>query len=162
MTMKTPALLTLLAVALSGCGAAESPGASANAPEAAPAAGSAPVAALTEVEFAQGIGPIRDLDLGEVDPALAEEGQTAFVTKCSACHKIEARYVAPELGMVLSRRRPEFVMNMILNAAEMVQRHPEVQALLAEYYTPMPVQVTDENEARAILEYLRSAQIETP
>jgi mono/diheme cytochrome c family protein len=107
----------------------------------------------------QGIGPIRDLALGPVDENLAETGQQAFVIKCSACHKLEERYVAPMLGDVLERRRPEFVMNMILNAAEMVARHPEVQSLLAEYFTPMPVQVTDEDEARAILEYLRSAQV---
>jgi mono/diheme cytochrome c family protein len=106
----------------------------------------------------QGIGPIRDLRLDAVDPELAGEGEELFTTKCSACHKLEERYVAPPLGDVLSRRRPEFVMNMILNAGEMVQRHPEVQQLLAEYYTPMPVQVTEPAQARAILEYLRSAQ----
>ncbi|MDX1645850.1 MAG: cytochrome c [Longimicrobiales bacterium] len=136
--------------------------AEANAPaEEASAGGSsgAAAAAPSAVELEQGIGPIRDLELAPVDPALAEEGETAFSIKCSACHKLEERFVAPPLGDVLSRRRPEFVMNMILNANEMVQRHPEVQALLAEYFTPMPVQVTDQAEARAILEYLRSAQV---
>ena len=113
---------------------------------------------LTPVELEQGIGPIRDLQLGPVDHELAEQGEAAFVTKCSACHKLEERYVGPELGQVLSRRRPEFVMNQILNANEMVQRHPAIKELLAQYYTPMPVQVTDPAEARAILEYLRSAQ----
>jgi hypothetical protein len=49
-------------------------------------------------------------------------------------------------------------MNMILNADEMVQRHPVIRELLAEFYTPMPVQVRDPDEARAILEYLRSEQ----
>ncbi|MDT8341485.1 MAG: c-type cytochrome [Longimicrobiales bacterium] len=115
-------------------------------------------AALSAVEIEQGIGPIRDLQLGDVDPALAAEGETLFVTKCSACHKLEERYVAPPLGEVLSRRRPEFVMNMMLNAGEMVQRHPVVRELLAEYFTPMPVQVTDPDDARAILEYLRANQ----
>ena len=100
------------------------------------------------------------IPLGPVDPDLAAIGEEAFATKCSACHKLEERYVGPQLGSVLSHRRPEFVMNMILNANEMVQRHPEVQALLAQYYTPMPVQVTDQEEARAILEYLRSNQTE--
>jgi len=116
---------------------------------------------LTDIELEQGIGPIRDLALGPVSTELAEQGQEAFTMKCSACHKIEERYVAPQLGTVLSRRRPEFVMNMMLNANEMVQRHPEVQALLAEFFTPMPVQVTEHDEARAILEYLRSAQIDS-
>ena len=116
---------------------------------------------LTQIELEQGIGPVRDLELGAVDPALAATGETAFTTKCSACHRLEDRYVGPRLGTVLARREPEFVMNMMLNANEMVNRHPVVRELLAQFYTPMPVQVTDPDEARAILEYLRSVQIDS-
>lgn len=123
------------------------------------ATASSGAAELSAVELEQGIGPIRDLELDAVDDALAAEGQKAYSVKCSACHKLDQRFVAPALGDVLERRRPEFVMNMILNADEMVQRHPDVKELLSQYFTPMPVQVTDEAEARAILEYLRSARI---
>lgn len=152
----------LVTAVLWGCGNGDST--SEDVPAAAPRAaapGGAPSAGepLTQVELEQGLGPVRDLALGPIDPALAAEGETAFTLKCSACHKLDQRYVAPALGDVLERRRPEFVMNMILNATEMVQRHPEVQALLAEYFTPMTIQVTEESEARAILEYLRSAQV---
>lgn len=127
------------------------------------ASAAAPAASgLTPVELEQGVGPIRDLDLAPVDPALADHGETAFTTKCSACHKIGERYVGPDLSQVLSRRRPEFVMNMMLNAGEMVQKHPVIKELLAQFYTPMPVQVTDHDEARAILEYLRSVQTGEP
>ena len=155
--------VTFLAVVLTlyGCGSegsdrSDDPVAEASGPSVdAPAAEGG---ALSRVELEQGIGPIRDLELPHLDSSLVEEGQEAFVLKCSACHKVEERYIGPELGTVLSRRRPEFVMNMILNANEMVQRHPDVRKMLAEYYTPMPVQVTDSDEARAILEYLRSAQ----
>lgn len=153
-------LIAVLAIALLGaCGGED---AQANAPGAADtdAGAAAPAPAeLTSTELEQGIGPIRDLELGPVDEELAEEGQEAFTMKCSACHKLDQRFVAPPLGDVLERRRPEFVMNMILNADEMVQRHPVVRELLAEYFTPMTVQVQEESEARAILEYLRSAQI---
>ena len=153
-------LIAVLAIALLGaCGGQD---AQANAPEASgtDAGAAAPAAAeLTSVELEQGIGPIRDLALPPVDHELAEEGKEAFSVKCSACHKLDQRFVAPPLGDVLERRRPEFVMNMMLNADEMVQRHPEIRELLAQYFTPMPVQVTDETEARAILEYLRSAQM---
>ncbi len=148
-------LLSALA-ALAACGGDAPPAQSTAAAPSAAAPSSA--AELTDVEMEQGIGPIRDLELGPIDLALAESGEAAFTTKCSACHKIEERYVGPELGQVLSRRRPEFVMNQILNSNEMVQRHPVVKELLAQYYTPMPVQVTDHDEARAILEYLRSVQ----
>lgn len=152
-----PHTAVLLLVALAACGG------DAPAPQASSDAAGQPAASsseLTRVELEQGIGPIRDLELGPVDAGLASKGEAAFVTKCSACHKIQERYVGPELGRVLSRRRPEFVMNQILNSNEMVQRHPVVREMLAEYYTPMPVQVTDREETRAILEYLRSAQVD--
>ena len=159
MTRRTTLLAALLA--LTACGGDAPPaGAPSNTPTAG-ASGAAPAGAeLTPVEIEQGLGPIRDLQLGPVDDALVKTGETAFTTKCSACHKLAERYVGPELGQVLSRRRPEFVMNQILNANEMVQRHPAIKELLAQYYTPMPVQVTDQAEARSILEYLRSVQTE--
>ena len=158
LTRAGTALATALLVSACGGGEPESaPQQSASAAAAGPAAG----APLTAVELEQGIGPIRDMELGPIDAELVATGEEAFTLKCSACHKIEERYVAPPLGDVLTTRRPEFVMNMILNATEMVQRHPEVQKLLAEYYTPMTIQVTEEAEARAILEYLRSVQIES-
>ena len=46
-------------------------------------------------------------------------------------------------------------MNMILNPEEMVQRHPEAKAMLAEYIAPMANQSLTQEEARAILEYIR-------
>ncbi len=155
MTRSTPglALFLGLALTLSACGGDAPPATDSDAP--APAAGSDE---LTAIELEQGIGPIRDVELGTLDPALAAQGEEIFTTKCSACHKLGERYVAPALGEVLSRRRPEYVMNMMLNAGEMVERHPVVRELLAEFYTPMPVQLSDPAQARAVLEYLRSAQ----
>ena len=146
----TARLLLSVAVILTACS-----GDGSSADEAANAGTSAD--GLSAVELEQGIGPIRDLQLGAIDDALVAQGETLFVTKCSACHKLDERYVAPPLGDVLERRRPEFVMNMMLNANQMVQEHPTVRELLAEYYTPMPVQITEEDQARAILEYLRAA-----
>lgn len=117
-----------------------------------------PAEPLTELELEQGIGPVRHVELGPLNDSLAEAGRQVFARKCTPCHRLSARMVAPPLGDVLSRRRPEFVMNMIVNADEMVERHPVIRELLAEYFTPMPVLVEEESEARAILEYLRSVQ----
>jgi mono/diheme cytochrome c family protein len=158
MIRRSTLFLVLLSFAACGGDAPQAGSTSAAGSAVAGSAAAPSSAELTPVELEQGLGPIRDLELGPLDPAMVATGETAFVTKCSACHKIEERYVAPELGQVLSRRRPEFVMNQILNSNEMVQRHPVIKQLLAEYYTPMPVQVTDQAEARAILEYLRSVQ----
>ena len=149
-----PALAFLSAALLSGCGGETADGTAGGA-----ATPGAP-AELSAVELEQGIGPIRDMELAAIDPTLADQGEEAFITKCSACQKMDERYVGPPLRDVVERRRPEFVMNMILNATEMVERHPEIRAMLAEYFTPMTNQVTDPDEARAILEYLREAQAE--
>ncbi|MCA9737715.1 MAG: cytochrome c [Gemmatimonadota bacterium] len=158
---RSPSILRLAAALLLAACGAEPAADAAPADSAAEVTSASDAGALSQVELDQGLGPIRDLTLDDVDAALAATGEGAFVTKCSACHKIEDRYVGPRLGTVLARRRPEYVMNMILNANEMVQRHPQVRELLAQFYTPMPVQVTDPAEARAILEYLRTVQMDT-
>ncbi len=162
MTLKKNGITLALTALLWACGGGETQDQPAGRTNSGSAVAATTTAELTAVELEQGIGPIRDMELGPVDDALAAEGEAAFLIKCSACHKIEERYVAPALGEVLSRRRPEFVMNMMLNATEMVERHPVIRELLAEYFTPMTVQVTGEEEARMILEYLRSAQIQNP
>ena len=116
--------------------------------------------ALTAEQLERGIGPVREVELGALDEALAARGKAVFDLKCSACHKVSERYVGPALGDVLERRRPEYVMNMILNPAEMVEKHPSARELLGQFMTPMPDQNLTEDEARAVLEYLRTVQTE--
>lgn len=110
---------------------------------------------LSPAQLENGIGPIQAVPLGEIDKELADQGEELFRVKCSACHKLNERYVGPALGDVLERRTPAFVMNMMLNPEEMQNKHPEVRAMLAEYMTPMPNQQLTENDARAVVEYLR-------
>jgi cytochrome c len=138
-----------LAVLLSACGA------KAEAPEAAPpATGSSELSAF-EVEH--GIGPVKEaVTLGPVDPALVATGKTVFEQKCSACHKMETKYVGPALGEVTTRRSPAYIMNMVLNPTEMVERHPVAKQLLAEHMTFMANQNLTVDDARAVLEYLRT------
>lgn len=110
---------------------------------------------LSQAELENGIGPITSISLGEIDDDLAEQGEEIFTTKCSACHKMDSRYVGPPLEDILARRTPEYVMNMMLNPEEMLKRHPDAKAMLAEYMTPMPDQQLTEDDARAVVEYLR-------
>lgn len=111
--------------------------------------------ALTAEQLEKGIGPISSVDLGPIDASLATRGEEIFTVKCTACHKLDERYVGPPMRDVLQRRRPEFIMNMILNPDEMVRLHPSVRELLAQYMTQMPNQQLTEEDARAVLEYLR-------
>ena len=63
-----------------------------------------------------GVGPIQSkIELGALDNALAQKGEKLFIEKCTACHKIEERYVSPALKGVTTRRAPEWIMNMILD-----------------------------------------------
>ncbi len=104
----------------------------------------------------KGVGPITSITLGDIDPALAEQGKALFAAKCSACHKIDKRFVGPALKGVIDRRTPEWIMNMILNPDKMVVENEEAKKLLAEYLSPMANQSLTEPEARAILEYFRT------
>lgn len=111
---------------------------------------------LTEFEMTHGIGPIKkEVQVGPIDENLAKQGAEYFRLKCTGCHKLEQRYVGPKLRGVTSFRSPTYIMNMILNPAEMVQKHPVARGLLTQYYTIMSPQGVNEEIARAILEYLR-------
>lgn len=110
---------------------------------------------LTAEEIEKGVGPVRSVELGaRPDPALSARGERLFRSRCVACHLMEGRSVGPSLGDVVGRRAPEYVMNMILNPAGMVARHPEARALKERFVTPMPDQGLSRDEARAVLEYL--------
>jgi cytochrome c len=137
-----PALLFALILSACGGGTPESPAA---APD-----------GLTQDQLVNGIGPVRSVTLGEVDAALAAAGEELFTVKCSACHKMGERYVGPALADVTIRRSPAYVMNMIVNPQEMIEKHPEAKKLFAEYMTPMANQNLTEADARAVLEYLRT------
>ena len=108
----------------------------------------------------KGIGPISSIILGEIDEAMAAEGKEVFKAKCSACHKMSKRFVGPGLAGVTERRTPEWIMNMILNPEEMVDKNPIAKQLLAEYLSPMANQSLTEKEARLILEYFRTVKAE--
>lgn len=117
---------------------------------------------LTEFEMENGVGPIKTkLSLAELDMMKVKDGEKIFTEKCSACHKLDERYVGPAQADVLIRRSPEYVVNMIMNPEGMLQKHPEAKKMLAEYMTPMPFQNVTMEDALKLLEYFRhtSSQI---
>ncbi len=105
----------------------------------------------------KGIGPVKELALGDIDPAMAEEGKTIFTTLCSACHKPDKKYIGPSPKDILDRRTPEWVMNMIINPTEMLAHDPIAKQLLADANGAiMADQNVSEEDARKILEYFRT------
>ncbi len=109
-----------------------------------------------------GIGPIKShLTLvPRVDPGMASKGKAIFDAKCTACHKIEERYVGPALSGVTLRRPPAWIMNMILNPTEMVQKDETAKALISEFVAPMANMNLTQDEARSVLEYFRKTDSE--
>ncbi|HMV43326.1 MAG TPA: cytochrome c [Leptospiraceae bacterium] len=103
----------------------------------------------------KGIGPIKKVDLGDIDSAKATKGKQHFETKCSACHKFEEKVVGPPLSGITKRRTPEWIMNMILNPVEMTQKDPTAMELYSTYLVQMTFQNVTEDETREILEYFR-------
>ena len=142
-----PVALLLCAILLAGCTPDPEGGGGQSAGEG---------TGLTAEQIEHGIGPVVAFEPGPIDEGLVSLGQEQFQIKCSACHKVEQRYVGPALADVTLKRSPAYVMNMILNPEEMIQKHPEARALLAQYATPMANQNVAQEDARAILEYLRS------
>lgn len=105
----------------------------------------------------KGIGPVSSIELSaDIDDALAAEGKTIFEGKCSACHQLtDQKIVGPGLLGVTEKRKPEWIMNMVINPEEMTKKDPTAKKLLAEHLTQMTNQNINEKDARAILEFLR-------
>lgn len=127
-------------------------------------AGAKPQSMLAETPAAgnpmdnKGIGPITSVELGaEVDQAMAAKGKEVYEKMCTACHKPEEKFIGPAPKGIFDRRSPEWIMNMILNPVEMVQKDPIAKELLKEFNgSPMANQNLTQEEARAVLEYFRT------
>jgi cytochrome c len=139
-------ILSLFILIMSGCGAKDGKPAEKE-----------PVAAKDlDPMTNKGIGPVKNLTLTAIDQDMVAEGKTIFENMCTACHKAETRFIGPAPKDILDRRTPEWVMNMILNPEEMVQKDPHARQLLIEYNgAPMANQNLTEDQARKILEYFR-------
>ena len=106
----------------------------------------------------QGIGPIKDFSFdGDIDNTLAATGEGVFKAKCTACHKPDQKFIGPSMKDIYERRNPTWVMNILLNPDEMLQKDPIAKALLEEYNGVLMInQNLTEDEARALAEYFRT------
>ena len=105
-----------------------------------------------------GIGPIKSMVFeAAIDSELAEKGSAIFTQKCTACHMANRKLIGPAMQGIYERRNPAWVMNMILNPTEMLQKDETAIALLKEYNNVMMLnQNLKEEEARALAEYFRT------
>jgi mono/diheme cytochrome c family protein len=109
------------------------------------------------VDPAKGIGQIKNVTLeSPLDQERVGRGKSVYDMKCSACHRLdETRVVGPGWKDVTKRRKPEWIMNMVLNVDVMLEQDAEAQKLLELCLTRMPNQNVSIGDARDILEYMR-------
>lgn len=108
----------------------------------------------------KGAGPVMNLSIeADIDENMATEGMLLFNSKCTSCHSISfEKRIGPGMKGVISRRTPEWIMNMILNPLEMTKKDSLSKELLLMYQVQMIPMGLNENEARKILEYFRHIQ----
>jgi len=98
-----------------------------------------------------------DLKLGEIDPVMVEQGEKIYDVKCQACHsKGPNRVVGPGWEGVSKRREPAWIMNMIVHTDAMLSTDAEAQKLFEECLVRMPNQNLSHDEARQMLEFMRT------
>lgn len=84
-------------------------------------------------------------------------GKAIYEMKCQACHKLsDERLVGPGWKGVTQRREPHWIMNMITNVDMMLEEDAEAQKLLEQCLVRMPNQNISKDDARQILEFMRS------
>lgn len=97
---------------------------------------------------------------GEVTPEMIAEGQTIFEQKCVSCHTVgQGARVGPDLKDVTTRRQQDWLARWIKDPTGMSQSDPEAQKLVAEWKKGglMPPLLTDEDEIKSVIAYLKDA-----
>ena len=85
------------------------------------------------------------------------KGQAIYNLKCQSCHRLTGeKLVGPGWKDVTKRRTPTWIMNMVTNVDMMLETDPEAQKLLEQCMVRMPNQNLDRDQARTVLEFMRS------
>ncbi|WP_394973009.1 c-type cytochrome [uncultured Croceitalea sp.] len=106
----------------------------------------------------KGVGQIKNIDLPEtIDDEMVAIGKSIYETNCTACHKLDKRFIGPSPRGIMKRRSPEWIMNMILDPKLMTEQDRCAKDLLVEFNgAAMANQNLTVEETRAILEYFRT------
>ena len=84
-------------------------------------------------------------------------GKGMYELKCQSCHRLtEEKLVGPGWKGVSKRRNPTWITNMITNVDMMLESDPEAQKLLELCLVRMPNQNITRDDARKVIEFMRS------
>jgi hypothetical protein len=149
-TLTAPALALATTLLAASCGSKEEADAAAkNAPTPAELIAGQPVYHGPEIKNVELKNPL--------DAAWVAGGKAVYDTKCMPCHKLTGdRVVGPGWLGVTKRRTPVWIMNMICNTDMMLDTDAEAQKQLEMCLVRMPNQNVAVEDARKILEFMRS------
>lgn len=92
-----------------------------------------------------------------LDGQMVSTGKATYELKCQSCHRLtEEKLVGPGWKNVTKNRKPVWIMNMITNVDMMLETDAEAQKLLEQCMVRMPNQNISKDEARQVLEFMRS------
>lgn len=118
---------------------------------------------FTSFELENGIGPVKQkIQLGEINESRVARGEELFEQRCFTCHLLDGKKTGPPLRDVATRKSPEYILNQILNPDQMGKLHPEGKRLVAQYMQYMTIMGITYDDARALLDYLRSEAEKPP
>ena len=148
--MRSLVIAVITALIITACGGSDN---SSNSSDPANASGTE---TARPADDGKGVGEIKSVTLNDpLDQAMVEKGKGIYELKCAACHKLtDQRVVGPGWAGVTERRKPEWIMNMILNVDVMLAEDPAAQKMLEECLTRMPNQNLTTEDARATLEFM--------
>ena len=103
---------------------------------------------------------VKESDITISNPLNADwvtAGKSTYGLKCQSCHRLtDEKLVGPGWKDVTKKRKPVWIMNMITNVDMMLESDPEAQKLLEQCMVRMPNQNISKDQARQVLEFMRS------
>ncbi|MBL0233354.1 MAG: cytochrome c [Chitinophagaceae bacterium] len=115
---------------------------------------------LTKNQPEQHGSELKESDIVVTNPLNAEwvkAGQAIYNLKCQSCHRLTGdKLVGPGWKDVTKRRTPLWIMNMATNVEMMLETDPEAQKLLEQCMVRMPNQNLNKEQARTVVEFMRS------
>ena len=98
-----------------------------------------------------------------VNAELAAKGEGLFKSKtCSTCHAFGARITGPDLAGVTSRRTEAWMRKQMLQPDVMTKEDPIARQLLGQYAVQMPNLMLKDEEASALIEFMKQKDQSTP
>ena len=105
---------------------------------------------------------VNSSDTGKIDESLALKGRFIFTKKCMDCHSLDVNLKGPALRDVTKQRKSEWIMNMMLQPDEMIRNDSVAKKLFSEHIVKMTVKDLNQEDAKAVLEYLKSESTHSP